>query len=136
MIGLPEKLFFGTGIPAAILIFRKQQDATTRCCSSTPAATIEEGKNQNFLRDGGPAQELVGYLPCASKRAERYAYLRDAGRRSPENEFNLNIPRYVDTFEEEQEIDLKAVRREREGAEEGAGCDRGADGGLLEGVGI
>ena len=110
VIGLPEKLFYGTGIPAAILIFKKQKsdrsvlfiDASREC---------KAGKNQNLLTEDNIAKVVETYLTRAN--VDKYAYLATL-EEIQENDYNLNIPRYVDTFEEEQEIDLMAVRAERE----------------------
>jgi type I restriction enzyme M protein len=72
---------------------------------------FEAGKNQNVLREA----DLQRILDTAAARqpVARYAHLATPAEIA-ENDFNLNIPRYVDTFEEEAEIDLMAVRRERE----------------------
>ena len=72
---------------------------------------FEAGKNQNVLREA----DLQRILDTAATRqpVARYAHLATPAEIA-ENDFNLNIPRYVDTFEEEAEIDLMAVRRERE----------------------
>lgn len=110
VIGLPEKLFYGTGIPAAILIFKKHKtdnkvlfiDASREC---------KAGKNQNLLAPENIEKIIKAYK--ARKNVDKYAYLANIDE-IKENDFNLNIPRYVDTFEEEEEIDLMAVRRERE----------------------
>jgi len=109
VIGLPEKLFYGTGIPAAILVFRKEKrddkvlfiDASREC---------QDGKNQNVLR----REDINKILATAKTRetVDKYAYLASYDE-IKENDFNLNIPRYVDTFEEEEEIDLAAVLDER-----------------------
>jgi len=72
---------------------------------------FEAGKNQNFLREADLQRMLTTALTRQS--ADKYAYLASVAEIA-ENDFNLNIPRYVDTFEEEAEIDLMAVRRERE----------------------
>ncbi len=110
VIGLPEKLFYGTGIPAAILVFRKRK-ADDKVLFIDASRDFESGKNQNVLRP----QDLERALATARARqsADKYAYLASPAEIA-ENEFNLNIPRYVDTFEEQEEIDLVAVRRERE----------------------
>lgn len=110
VIGLPEKLFYGTGIPAAILIFKKQKsdrsvlfiDASREC---------KAGKNQNLLTEDNIAKVVETYRTRAN--VDKYAYLATF-EEIQENDYNLNIPRYVDTFEEEEEIDLMAVRAERE----------------------
>jgi type I restriction enzyme M protein len=110
VIGLPEKLFYGTGIPAAVLVFRKKK-ADDKVLFIDASRSFEAGKNQNFLRE----PDLQRILAAASARqsVDKYAYLASPAEIA-ENDFNLNIPRYVDTFEEEEEIDLMAVRRERE----------------------
>ena len=71
----------------------------------------EDAKNQNVLRE----QDLQRILDTAAARqsVDKYAYLATPAEIA-ENDFNLNIPRYVDTFEEEAPIDLMAVRRERQ----------------------
>ncbi|MEP7367576.1 MAG: type I restriction-modification system subunit M [Acidobacteriota bacterium] len=110
VIGLPEKLFYGTGIPAAVLMFRMNK-TDDKVLFVDASRDFEAGKNQNFLREADLERVLA---TCAARiPVERYAYLA-APAELAENEFNLNIPRYVDTFVEEQEIDMKAVRRERE----------------------
>ncbi|UVN43459.1 type I restriction-modification system subunit M [Pseudomonas mosselii] len=110
VIGLPEKLFYGTGIPAAVLVFRKNK-VDDKVLFIDASRDYEAGKNQNFLRE----TDLQRILNTAFERqnVERYAHLASLADIA-ENDFNLNIPRYVDTFEEEPEIDLMAVRRERE----------------------
>jgi type I restriction enzyme M protein len=109
VIGLPEKLFYGTGIPAAILIFRKgKRDRDVLFIDASRA--FKAGKNQNQLtRDH---LDMIIATIAARESVPKYAHLA-----TPEeiagNDWNLNIPRYVDTFEEEAEIDLVAVRAER-----------------------
>lgn len=110
VIGLPEKLFYGTGIPAAVLVFRKNK-ADDKVLFIDASRDFEAGKNQNLLRE----TDLQRILTTAATRqsVDKYAYLATPAEIA-ENDFNLNIPRYVDTFEEEAEIDLMAVRKERE----------------------
>jgi type I restriction enzyme M protein len=110
VIGLPEKLFYGTGIPAAVLVFRKRK-ADDNVLFIDASRDFEAGKNQNLLREA----DLQRILDTAAARqpVARYAHLATPPEIT-ENDFNLNIPRYVDTFEKEAEIDLMAVRRERE----------------------
>lgn len=109
VIGLPEKLFFGTGIPAAILVFRKQKADDTVLFIDASREYVE-GTNQNRLGDEHIAKIVDAFE--GGETIDKYAYLATA-KEIEENDFNLNIPRYVDTFEEEQEIDLMAVRAER-----------------------
>ncbi|WP_419629416.1 type I restriction-modification system subunit M [Thiolapillus sp.] len=109
VIGLPEKLFYGTGIPAAILIFKKKK-ADDKVLFIDASREYADGKNQNVLR----AEDIQKIIDTCHKResVDKYAYLTSP-EEIAENDFNLNIPRYVDTFEEEEEIDLMAVRAER-----------------------
>lgn len=110
VIGLPEKLFYGTGIPAAILLFRKQK-ADKSVLFVDASREYKAGKNQNLLTVEN-IQKVVD--TCRARQSvDKYAYLASL-EEIRENDYNLNIPRYVDTFEEEAEIDLMAVRRERE----------------------
>jgi len=109
VIGLPEKLFFGTGIPAAILLFKKQKSDDSVLFIDA-SREFEEGTNQNRLGEDHLAKVVETYR--ARETVDKYAFLASA-QDIADNDFNLNIPRYVDTFEEEEEIDLMAVRSER-----------------------
>jgi len=110
VIGLPEKLFFGTGIPAAILLFRKSKPDDSVLFVDA-SREFEAGTNQNALT---PAHlDKITTTVTARETVDKYAY-RATRAEIEENDFNLNIPRYVDTFEEEAEIDLMAVRKDRQ----------------------
>ncbi|MZR64457.1 type I restriction-modification system subunit M [Alcanivorax sp. DP30] len=110
VIGLPEKLFYGTGIPAAILIFKKAK-SDDKVLFIDASREFKAGKNQNLLADENILKIIETYR--ARQSVDKYAYLASLAE-IKENDYNLNIPRYVDTFEEEEEIDLMAVRAERE----------------------
>ena len=106
VVGLPANLFFGTGIPAAILIFRKgKSDQSVMFIDAS--REYEDIKNQNRLTTEGTAKIVATY--AARKDVDRYAYVASFDE-IKENDFNLNIPRYVDTFEEEEEVDIKSVQ--------------------------
>ncbi|MES9951023.1 MAG: type I restriction-modification system subunit M [Candidatus Thiodiazotropha sp.] len=109
VIGLPEKLFYGTGIPAAILIFKKKKH-DDKVLFIDASREYRDGKNQNQLTDEHIAKIVAAYK--ARENADKYAYLAGLDE-IRENDFNLNIPRYVDTFEEEEDIDLMEVQKER-----------------------
>lgn len=109
VIGLPEKLFFGTGIPAAILIFKKHK-TDNNVLFIDGSREFKSGKNQNQLTEDNIQKIIDTYK--TRETVDKYAYLATLDE-IKENDFNLNIPRYVDTFEEEAEIDLVAVRNER-----------------------
>lgn len=111
VIGLPEKLFYGTGIPAAILIFKKNK-TDNNVLFIDASREFKAGKNQNLLTVENIEKVVATYQ--SRKTVDKYSYLANVDE-IVENDFNLNIPRYVDTFEEEEEINLIAVRKEREG---------------------
>jgi type I restriction enzyme M protein len=108
VIGLPENLFYGTGIPAAILLFKRNRP-DDKVIFIDGSREYEAGTNQNRLRAGDRVKIVAAYR--ARETVERYAYAATAGEIA-ENEYNLNIPRYVDTFEEEETIDLGRVNSE------------------------
>jgi type I restriction enzyme M protein len=109
VIGLPEKLFFGTGIPAAILLLRKFKPDTSVMFIDASREFIS-GTNQNALDASHIDKIAATYNARAS--VDKYGY-RASVDEIAGNDFNLNIPRYVDTFEEVAEIDLMAIRGER-----------------------
>jgi type I restriction enzyme M protein len=129
VVGLPSNLFFGTGIPAAILVFkkgRKKKDVLFIDASRE----YEDGKNQNRLRQEDIEKILETYLK--RKTTDKYSYVASIDE-IKENDYNLNIPRYVDTFEEEEEVDIPAVQKEIENLEEElAGVRKQMDGYLRE----
>lgn len=108
VIGLPANLFYGTGIPTAILIFKRSKPDDTVFFIDA-SRDYEEGTPQNRLRDDDIARILDAYDERAD--IDKYAYCATLAE-IEENDFNLNIPRYVDTFEEEELIDIGAVRRD------------------------
>lgn len=108
VIGLPANLFFGTSIPTCILVFKKCKK-NDDIFFIDASKEYESGKNQNRLTDENIEKILDTYIN--RKDVEKYAhavFLEEI----EENDYNLNIPRYVDTFEEEEEIDIKAVMKE------------------------
>jgi type I restriction enzyme M protein len=110
VVGLPANLFFGVGIPAALLFFRKNKPDDTVFFVDASRG-YSESKNQNKLREKDI--DTIVDTWRSRKSVPRYAYV--ASRADVEaNEFNLNIPLYVDTFEEERAVDLKAVQVEIE----------------------
>jgi type I restriction enzyme M protein len=110
VIGLPSQLFFGTGIPAAILVYKKGRD-TTDVLFIDASREFQKGKKQNKLRDEDIDKIHNTYKDY--KTIDKYSY-RATFDEIRENDFNLNIPRYVDTFEEEEEIDISATQRKIE----------------------
>lgn len=141
VIGLPAQLFFGTGIPAAILLFNKQR--TTQDILFIDASKhYADGKKQNRLR-GEDIQRITdtyrafrsapATIPDEARvLADKYAY-RASPAEVQENDYNLNIPRYVDTFEEPEPVDIPAVQQEIDQLEQQlAGLRKEMDGYLKE----
>jgi type I restriction enzyme M protein len=114
VIGLPSNLFYGTGIPAAILIFDKGKKSDDVLFIDA-SREFQEGKNQNKLRDEDIQHVLKVFTDRKAENKYSAVVSMDQIR---ENEFNLNIPRYVDTAQEEEQIDIKAVQKEIERIEE------------------
>ena len=110
VIGLPANLFFGTGIPAAILIFDKGKN-TRDVLFIDASRDYMDDKNQNRLRDQDIEKVVKTYQRFETEA--KYAY-RATFDEMKENDFNLNIPRYVDTFEEEEAVDVLMVQKEIE----------------------
>ena len=113
VIGLPPNVFYGTGIPVAILIFRRQRP-DRKVLFIDASREFEPGTPQNRLRPQDIERIVQAYR--ARETVERYAYLAEY-EEIVENEFNLNIPRYVDTYEPEPGIDIAAVQAEIEAVE-------------------
>ena len=110
VIGLPDKLFYGTDIPAAVLVFRKcKTDNKVLFIDASHDCNL--GKRQNTLRP----QDLERILMTVRMRQDvaKYAYLASTAEIAT-NDFNLSIPRYVDSIEEYKDIDMLALQHERE----------------------
>jgi len=115
VIGLPANLFFGTGIPAAVLVFRRDRGDRTDVLFIDASREFESGKNQNKIREDVEVAKIVETYRHRQD-VDKYAFL--ASREEiRENDYNLNIPRYVDTFMEEEEVDIAAVQERIEGLE-------------------
>jgi len=109
VVGLPANLFYGTGIPASILIFDKNKGKNTDVLFIDASNEFENGKNQNKLRETDIEKIYNTYHTW--KTIEKYSYVASFDE-IKENDFNLNIPRYVDTFEEEEPVDIKNTQQE------------------------
>ena len=109
VIGLPEKLFYGTGIPAAILVLRKNK-TDDKVLFVDASRAYQDGKNQNLLR---PVDlDTIVAAVDARQSVAKYAHLASVEELAA-NDFNLNIPRYVDTFGEAAVTDPVAIDEER-----------------------
>lgn len=124
VIGLPSNLFFGTGIPASILLFNKAKGHNTDVLFIDASKGYEAGKNQNRLRDNESISDIKKIVDTYVKFKntiqpntengtvieDKYAY-RATIKDLKNNDYNLNIPRYVDTFEEEEVINVKETQQ-------------------------
>ena len=109
VIGQPANLFYGTGIPACILVFKKNRARRdVLFIDASGDGNFEKGKNQNILRDSDIARIVSTYE--ARETMNKYSYQASFDE-IKENDFNLNIPRYVDTFEEEDLVDIDEVKQ-------------------------
>jgi len=115
VVGLPANMFPTTGIPVAILVFdkRRQKGGSREKVKDVifvdASREFAAGKNQNNLTD----ENIAKIVKTVAKRAKVDKYALPAKLDEiKENEYNLNIPRYVDTFEEEEAIDIDAVQKE------------------------
>jgi type I restriction enzyme M protein len=115
VIGLPTNLFFGTGIPAAILIFNKARSLSgvenKEILFIDASKEFEDGKKQNKLLPEHIDKIVSTYRNW--KEVSKYSHIATKAE-IIENDYNLNIPRYVDTFEEEKRIDIPATQLEIE----------------------
>jgi len=115
VIGLPANLFPTTSIPVAILVFDRSREKggangkRRNVLFIDASRDYESAKNQNRLTEAH-IQKIIA-TQQARKDVDKYAHVADFDE-IKENDFNLNIPRYVDTFEEEEEIDIDAVQHE------------------------
>ncbi len=110
VIGLPANLFYGTSIPTTILVFKKNRK-TKDVLFIDASREFEKGKNQNILNNENINKIIRTFKE--RKDVDKYAHVASIGE-IKENEYNLNIPRYVDTFEEEEPIDLNVVIKQLE----------------------
>lgn len=108
VIGLPANLFFGTSIPACIMIFKKNR-SNNDIFFIDASKDYEKGKNQNTITKSHIKKIVNAYK--SRQNIDKFAYKASLDE-IKENDFNLNIPRYVDTYEEEELIDIKATKDE------------------------
>jgi len=109
VIGLPANIFYGTSIPTCILVFKKCKEHPDDILFIDASQHFEKVKTQNYLRD----EDVDRIVDTFSKRItiDKYSYVASLGE-VRENDYNLNIPRYVDTFEEEESVDISGVASE------------------------
>lgn len=106
VIGLPANIFYGTSIPTCIIVIKKNRKAEDDILFIDGSNDFEKSKNQNYLRD----EDVEKIVNTYRERKEIEKYSKKVSMKEiEENDYNLNIPRYVDTFEEEEEINLDEI---------------------------
>ena len=110
VIGLPSNLFFGVSIPATILVFKKNRKRNDILFIEASKEFKKEG-NKNYLKDENIEKIFNTYKN--REEVEKFSHIADF-EEIKENDFNLNITRYVDTFEEEEPVDIEANLKELE----------------------
>jgi len=106
VIGLPANIFYGTSIPTCILVLKKQRSEADNLLFIDASQHFEKIKTQNYLR----AEDIAKIIDTYKNRTaeDKYSHVAKLTEVA-ENDYNLNIPRYVDTFEEEERVDLATV---------------------------
>ncbi|WP_105436302.1 type I restriction-modification system subunit M [Neorhizobium tomejilense] len=116
VIGLPANIFYGTSIPTCILVFKKCRENPEDILFVDASTCFEKAKNQNVLLP----EHIDRIVEAYQRRTEKPRFAVKAKlAQVAEHDFNLNIPRYVDTFEAVDDIDLAAVARELKATEVG-----------------
>jgi len=109
VIGLPANIFYGTGIPTCILVLKKCREQPEDILFIDASNDFEKVKTQNMLRNS----DIEKIISTYRNRKEENKYSRKVLLKEiVENEYNLNIPRYVDTFEAATNIDVNAIAKE------------------------
>jgi len=114
VIGLPANIFYGTSIPTCILVLSKCRTETENVLFIDASQHFEKAGNQNQLR----GEDIDKIIDTYKERTttDKYSYVATL-EEIAENDYNLNIPRYVDTFEEEEPVDLQAVAQQLQALE-------------------
>ena len=106
VIGLPANIFYGTGIPTCIMVFKKCRENPEGILFIDASAHFEKAGNQNYLRDEDVEKIVSTYQE--RKAEDKYSYVAPLSE-VEENNYNLNIPRYVNPFGDEEPINLDDV---------------------------
>jgi len=116
VIGLPANIFYGTSIPTCILVMKKVRSEADSLLFIDASQHFEKIKTQNYLREEDINKIIDTYKlytngALSEAEVDKYSYVAKLSEVA-ENDYNLNIPRYVDTFEEEEPVDLVTVSSE------------------------
>jgi type I restriction enzyme M protein len=109
VIGLPANIFYGTSIPTCIMVYKKCREADEDILFIDASRHFDKVKTQNILRD----EHIDKIITTYRTRSEEAKYSKRISLKEiADNDYNLNIPRYVDTFEAEERIDIHAIAAE------------------------
>ena len=110
VIGLPANIFYGTSIPTCILVLKQNRQHSDNILFIDASQNYGKATTQNYLRD----EDLEAILDAFNVREfkDKYSYVASISEIESEHDFNLNIPRYVDTFEEEEMVSISDVASE------------------------
>ena len=109
VIGLPANIFYGTSIPTCIMVFKKCKENPKDVLFIDASQHFDKVKTQNVLRE----DHINKIIDTYKGRLEEDKYSKRASLQLiADNDYNLNIPRYVDTFEAEESIDINAIANE------------------------
>jgi len=109
VIGLPANIFYGTSIPTCVLVFKKCRESSENVLFIDASQGFEKKANQNYLRPEDIKKIVTTYRE--RKEEEKYSHLATLDE-IKKNDYILNIPRYVDTFEEDEMVDLEVISEE------------------------
>jgi type I restriction enzyme M protein len=109
VIGLPVNIFYGTNIPTCILLLNKNRVNKDNVLFIDASNNFGKAVNQYYLREN----DIIEVLGAIEKREfkEKFSYVANIKEIAVENDYNLNIPRYVDTFTEDDIVDLELVSK-------------------------
>lgn len=112
IIGLPANCFQGTGIPVCCIILKKERNGNSdNICFIDASKEYEAGKTQNYITD----EHIEKIVDAYTKRADVDKYCHTATiEEIKENDFNLNIPRYIDTYESAEQVDIEKAKAKLE----------------------
>jgi type I restriction enzyme M protein len=133
VIGLPANIFYGTGIPTCILVLKKQRENPDDILFIDASQGFTKEGNQNYLKPEDIERIITTYRKRES--SEKFSHVAELSE-VEENDYNLNIPRYVDTFEEEEPVDLAEVSEKLKALEKEMGETGKVIAGFCEELGI
>ncbi len=133
VIGLPANMFYGAGIPTTVLVFKKCRRNPDDILFIDASQHFDKVKTQNILRPDHIQKIVDTYLSRTNE--DKYSHVASLADIKA-NDYNLNIPRYVDTFEAEEAIDLDAIAEQLKALDEQSQQTDATIAGFCEELGI